>query len=265
MTSQQTTATEHILYERQGPVAIVTMDRDAKLNAISTPMSRRMLEIFTELHDDPDLRVAVLAARGRFFCAGADVREYANHTYAQFVQYQQGNRQLYDLIERNNKPVVAAVQGPALGGGFELALACDAIIASEDSSFGLPEIGLGLLPGGGGTQRLTRLIGRTRAKEIVMTGRRMSAAEAHTVGVVNRVVPPSEVLNSALEFARTIAAQPPLAIRLAKRLINEGTDASLVTALDYEQIVLAGLFNSEDGREGIRAFVEKRKPVFKGA
>jgi len=265
MTTPTSTETEHIVYERQGPIAVVTMDRDAKLNAISTPMSRRLLDIFTELHDDPDLRVAVLSARGRFFCAGADVQEYANHTYAQFVQYQQGNRQLYDLIERNNKPVIAAVQGPALGGGFELALACDAIIAAEESSFGLPEIGLGLLPGGGGTQRLTRLIGRTRVKEIVMTGRRIPAAEAHGLGVVNRVVPKNQVLDAALELSQTIAAQPPLAIRLAKRLINEGTDASLVAALDYEQIVLAGLFNSEDGREGIRAFVEKRKPVFKGS
>ncbi len=259
------TEVETIRYERQGSVAMVTLDRDAKLNALSTPMSVRLREIFGELHDDPELRVAVLAARGRFFCAGADVREYAGHTFAQFVQYQEGNRQLYDLIERNNKPVIAAVQGPALGGGFELALACDAIFAADSSEFGLPEINLGLLPGGGGTQRLTRLIGRTRVKEVVMTGRRISAQEALEMGFVNRVVSGQQVLESALEYVRQIADKPPLAIRLAKRLINEGTDAALVTALDYEQVVLAGLFTTEDGREGIRAFVEKRPPVFRGA
>ena len=255
---------EHILYERQGSVAVITLDRDAKLNALSTAMSVRLRAIFAELHDDHDLRVAVLAARGRFFCAGADVREYAGHTYAQFVEYQQGNRQLYDMIERNNKPVIAAVQGPALGGGFELALACDAIFAAEDSNFGLPEINLGLLPGGGGTQRLTRLVGRTRVKEIVMTGRRISPQEALAMGFVNRVVPGPQVLDVTLDYARQIAEKPPLAIRLAKRLINEGTDASLVAALDYEQVVLAGLFTTEDGREGIRAFVEKRPPSFRG-
>jgi enoyl-CoA hydratase/carnithine racemase len=256
---------EDILYERQGLVAVVTLDRDTKLNALSTPMSARLRDLFTQLHDDPELRVAVLAANGRFFCAGADVREYAGHSYAQFVQYQQGNRQLYDLIERNNKPVIAVVQGPALGGGFELALACDAIIAAEDSSFGLPEINLGLLPGGGGTQRLTRLVGRTRVKEIVMTARHISAQEGLAMGFVNRVVPAAQALQTALDYAREIAAKPPLAIRLAKRLINEGTDASLVAALDYEQVVLAGLFTTEDGREGIRAFVEKRPPNFRGA
>ncbi|RPJ43994.1 MAG: enoyl-CoA hydratase/isomerase family protein [Chloroflexi bacterium] len=255
---------EHILYERNGPVAIVTLDRDAKLNALSTAMSLRLHEIFTELHADPDLRVAVLAARGRFFCAGADVREYAGHNIAQFIQYQQGNRELYDLIERNNKPVIAAVQGPALGGGFELALACDAIIAAEDSSFGLPEINLGLLPGGGGTQRLTRLVGRTIVKELVMTGRRISAQESIQLGFINQIVPAGQVYESALNYARQIAEKPPLAIRLAKRLINEGTDGSMALALDYEQVVLAGLFTSADGREGINAFVEKRPAVFRG-
>jgi enoyl-CoA hydratase/carnithine racemase len=259
------TDTEHILYERQGPVALITMDRDNKLNAISTAMSLRLREIFTEINDSPVLRVAVLAARGRFFCAGADVKEYASHSYAEFVRYQQGNRRLYDMIERNNKPVIVAVQGPALGGGFELALACDAIIAAEEAYFGLPEISLGLLPGGGGTQRLTRLIGRTLVKEMVLTGRRVPAAEAKTLCFVNRIVPAAQVLDSALDLARIIAEQPPLAVQLGKRLINEGTDASLTAALDYEQVVLAGLFTTDDGREGIRAFVEKRKPSFKGS
>ncbi len=202
--------TDYILYERQGAIALVTLNRDTKLNAISTPMSLRLREIFQEVNDDPQIRAAVLTARGRFFCAGADVNEYAGHTYQEFVQYQHSNRALYDLIERNNKPVIVVVQGPALGGGFEMALAGDAIFAAEESAFGLPEIGLGLLPGGGGTQRLTRLIGRTLVKELVMTGRRISAEEAQSLGIVNRVVSAAKLTDVALDYAQQIAAQPPL-------------------------------------------------------
>jgi enoyl-CoA hydratase/carnithine racemase len=253
-----------VLYERRGRVAVVTLARANKLNAISTPMSLRLREIFAELHTDPQLRVAVLAAQGRFFCAGADVNEYAGHAYAEFVAYQQGNRQLYDLIESNNKPVIAAVQGPALGGGFELALACDAIVAAADSYFALPEINLGLVPGGGGTQRLTRLIGRTRVKELVMTGKQVPASEAVALGFANALAPGDQVLTAALTYAEQVAAKPPLAVQWAKRLINQGPDAALGTALTLEQVALAGLFVTEDGREGIRAFVEKRAPSFQG-
>jgi len=256
---------DDILYEEQGPIAVITMARDEKLNAISTTMSVRLREVFTRLSSNERLRAAVLAAQGRYFCAGADIKEYAGHTYEQFVEYQEGNRALYDLIERNNKPVIAAVQGPAMGGGFELVLACDAVFASEESRFSLPEVNLGLLPGGGGTQKLTRLLGRLRVKEIIMTGRTISSREAATVGLVNNVVPAHQVLPVALEYARLISTKPALAIKLAKRLVNGGTDASLGTALDYEQAVLAGLFTTEDGREGIQAFVQKRAPSFRGA
>jgi enoyl-CoA hydratase/carnithine racemase len=255
---------DEIRYERRGPLALITLARAGKLNAISTPMSLRLREIFVELHTDPDLRVAVLCAEGKFFCAGADVKEYAGHSYAEFVAYQQGNRQLYDLIESNNKPVVAAVQGPALGGGFELALACDAIVAASDSYFALPEINLGLVPGGGGTQRLTRLLGRTRVKELVMTGKPIPAPQAMELGIANLLAPAGEVVEAALAYAETLAAKPPLAVQWAKRLVNQGPDAALSTALTLEQVALAGLFVTEDGREGIRAFVEKRKPQFEG-
>ncbi len=255
---------DNVLYEERDQVAVITLAREEKLNAISTPMSLRLREIFAKLNTDQRLRAAVLAARGRYFCAGADVKEYAGHSYRQFLEYQEGNRQLAELIERNAKPVIAAVQGPAMGGGFELALACDAVFAAEESVFSLPEVGLGLLPGGGGTQRLTRLIGRTRVKEIVMTARGIPAREALTMGIINAVVPAAQVLSAALQYAATIAARPPVAIRMAKKLINDGTEASLAAALDYEQAVLAGLFTTEDGREGIRAFVEKRPPAFPG-
>jgi enoyl-CoA hydratase/carnithine racemase len=156
------------------------------------------------------------------------------------------------------------VQGPALGGGFELALACDAILAAADSYFALPEINLGLVPGGGGTQRLARLLGRTRVKELVMTGKQIPAPEALALGIANALAPAGEVVEAALAYAETLAAKPPLAVQWAKRLVNQGPDASLSTALTLEQVALAGLFVTEDGREGIRAFVEKRKPQFEG-
>ncbi len=256
--------TEHVRYETRGQVALITLDRAAKLNAISTPMSQRLYELLRDLDAGGEARAIVLAAAGRLFCAGADIREYAGHTYAEFVAYQQMNRRVYDLIEAHRLPVIAAVQGPALGGGFELALACDAIIAGEDVYFALPEVDLGLVPGGGGTQRLTRLIGRTRVKELVMTGRRIPAADALSLGIANRLAPPGQALAEALAYAEQIAARPPLAVQWAKRLVNQGAEASLPTALAYEQTALAGLFVTEDGREGIRAFVEKRRPEFRG-
>jgi enoyl-CoA hydratase/carnithine racemase len=255
---------DEILYERRDPIALITLARPAKLNAISTAMSSRLREILAEVHAAEALRVAILAAEGRFFCAGADVNEYAGQTYAEFVAYQQGNRQLNRLIEDNHKLVIAAVQGPALGGGFELALACDAIIATEDSYFALPEVSLGLIPGGGGTQRLARVLGKTRVKELLVTGKRISARAGVDLGLVNQVVPAGQVLGAALEYARLVAARPPLAVQWAKRVVNQGPDAALETALTLEQLALAGLFVSEDGREGIRAFVEKREPRFEG-
>ena len=252
-----------VAFERFGPVAQVTLMRGHKLNAVTTPMSERLLTLFSEIDADPAIRVAILAAVGRCFCAGADIHEYAGHRYTDFVAYQRGNRRLNDLIEGNRKPVIAAVQGPALGGGFELALACDLIIACRDAYFALPEVSLGLVPGGGATYRLTRLIGRNRAKDLAMTGRRWSADEAFAAGVVSAVVQTADdAVASARQVADELAGKPPLAIQQVKRLVNDGQDPGLSSALSYEQAVLAGLFVTDDGQEGIQAFVAKREPRF---
>src|SRR5215204_6401128 len=170
---------------------------------------------------------------------------------------------MYEGIELNRKPFIAAVNGLALGGGFELVLACD-LVASREAEMGLPEIRLGLLPGGGGTQKLARIVGRNRAKEFLMTGRNMTAEEGYRLGVVNKMVEPDVLLEEALDLAQRLARRAPYAVREAKRLVNQGGESHIDVALSFEQATLSNLYQTEDAREGIRAFVEKRKPNFRG-
>lgn len=251
------------LEERDG-VMTVTIRREEKLNAMNAVMMAELTNCFARLNELERVRAVVLTGTGKAFMAGADIEGYSGFDTGQFFAFQDKGRELYRSIETCGKPVVAAVNGYALGGGFELALACDLIVASEKAKFGLPEVKLGLVPGGGGVQKLARVAGPFVAKEITMTGRFVTAAEGLALGFVNRVAEPDSLPEATLALARSMASQAPLAVRVLKKLVNEGRDASLETAQAYDRAFLGSLFHSEDAKEGIAAFVEKREPQFKG-
>jgi enoyl-CoA hydratase len=253
-----------VLFERAGSAAIIRLNRESKLNALNRVIFEALAIYLDEIAHDQSCSVAILTGTGRAFCAGADIGEYWKGDRNAFREFQNRGRQLHDQIEKNPKPVIAAVNGFAFGGGFELALVCDLIVASERAQFGLPEPTLGLVPGGGGTQRLPRMVGQNRAKEILLTGRRLSALEAYEWGIVNAVTPADEEIGMALQLGEKIARQAPLAIQALKRLVNEGVNAPLETALSYEQQALLSLYATDDGQEGINAFMEKRPAVFLG-
>jgi enoyl-CoA hydratase len=255
---------EQLLFEEKGPVAIITFNREEKLNAMNTPIVKGLIQLLDYVDKSKDIRAVILTGKGKAFVAGADIEEYSDQTVIEFTDYQKRSRKMFEGIEFNKKPVIAAVNGYALGGGFELVLACDLVIASSKAKMGLPEIHLGLLPGGGGTQKLARIIGRNWAKEMLMTGRRLTAEEAYNLRIVNSVVEPEELLEKALELANELAEKSPFALSEMKGLVNQGIESHLEVGLSLECSSLSNLFHTEDAHEGIRAFVEKRKPIFKG-
>jgi enoyl-CoA hydratase len=250
--------------ERDGPLAVLTFTREERLNALDRQTFRDLIAAAAEVERDPDVRAIIVTGRGKGFVAGADINEYVDISLTEYVAFQRLGREAYDRWEALPKPVVAAVNGYALGGGFELVLIADIVVASERAKFGLPECKLGLMPGGGGAQRLTRLVGRNKAKELIMTGDFIDAAEAQRLGVVNRVVPADELLPAAKAIATTIAERAPLAVAMAKELVNDGLDASLPAAITMEMGMAATLYASRDAQEGIAAFLEKRLPAFEG-
>jgi enoyl-CoA hydratase len=221
-----------------------------------------LVRALEELERDPEIRCVVLTGAGRAFAAGADIKEMAGATAPEMLA---GYRfQQWERIRKIPLPVIAAVNGLALGGGCELAMLCDMIVAAETAQFGQPEINLGIMPGAGGTQRLTRAIGKARAMEMVLTGRTVSARQAEALGLITKVVPVEAVLDEALALAREIATKPPVAVRLAKEAVLKAFDTTLEGGLDYERKAFYLLFATEDRTEGINAFLEKRKPVFRG-
>jgi enoyl-CoA hydratase len=211
---------------------------------------------------DESVRCIVLTGNEKAFAAGADIQEMADATPVSMVVGQFFAD--WERIRRVSKPIIAAVNGYALGGGCELAMLCDMIIAADNARFGQPEVLIGVMPGAGGTQRLTRAVGKARAMELILTGKQFTAQEALNWGLINRVVPADQVLEEALNLAREIAAKPPVAVRMAKQAILKAQDLSLEHGLQFEQNAFFLLFSSEDQREGMRAFKEKRKPEFKG-
>jgi enoyl-CoA hydratase/carnithine racemase len=253
-----------VVFRREPPAGIIRVNRERKLNAMNRAVLDAMMAYLVQTAGDPELHATIITGTGRAFIAGADIGEYWQRGPEAFAEYQRLGRALLEQIERHPKPVIAAVNGAALGGGFELALACDVIVAGEAAVFGLPEPRLGLVPGGGGTQRLTRAVGRYRAKDILLLGRQLSAQEAQAWGLVARVAPAGSEAGVAQELGERIAGLAPLAVRAAKRLVNEGEDAALEVALSYEQQTLIGLYATADGQEGINAFMEKRAAVFTG-
>ena len=257
-------ASENFTLVRDGRKAILTFTREERLNALDAQTFRDLLAALDAIEADPEIALVILTGRGRAFVAGADITGYVDRTVLEYVGFQRLGRLVYDRIERLRQPVIAAVNGYALGGGFELVLVADLVVAAEHATFGLPEAKLGLLPGGGGTQRLPRLVGRTKAKELLMTADYLTAEQAHGLGIVNRVVPGEELMAATQALADRILQRAPLAVAMAKQLVNDGLDAALSTAITQEMGMTATLYATVDAREGIAAFIEKRPPQFTG-
>jgi enoyl-CoA hydratase len=244
-------------------VALVTIDRPGALNALSSAVIHQVAEACDTLAADPACRVVVFTGAGtRAFAAGADIAEMAGESTVDLVAG--GRFDEWDAIARLPIPTIAAVRGYALGGGLELAMSCDMLVLGDDARLGQPEIKIGILPGAGGTQRLTRAVGRARAMELILTGRTFDAAEAERAGLATRVVPAAETLVAALELAATIATMPPLAVRAAKDAIRQAEELPLSAGLRHERQLFYLLFATEDRREGMSAFLDKRPPAWRG-
>ncbi len=255
-------AYEHILTERDGPVGIVTLNRPKQLNALSGPLMEELVDALEAFEHDDEVRVMILTGGPTVFAAGADLKEFAVQTSVSMLSH--SRIALWDRIKALSKPLIAAVSGFALGGGCELAMQCDMIVASETARFGQPEINVGLIPGAGGTQRLTRTVGKFKAMEMVMTGAFIDAHEAERRGLAIRVVPPELVVDEAKRLALQLAEKPPISLRLAKECVVKAFETTLVEGIDYERKLFFFLFGTEDSKEGINAFVEKRKPTYQG-
>lgn len=254
---------ETILTSVEGGVGQITLNRSDARNALNSQVLEDLRAALAEFRGDEGVGVVVFTGAGeKAFAAGADIGELRERDFLDALSSKMQG--LYDEIETFEKPTIAAVNGYALGGGCELAMACDIRIASENARFGLPETTLGILPGAGGTQRLARLIGKGRAVEMIMTGRFMPAGEALNAGLVSQVVPQGELMDAARETAEQVMARGPLAVRLAKLAVQAGFETDQRTGLLIERLAQAVLFTSDDKLEGTNAFVEKRKPEFKG-
>jgi len=254
-----------ILYEKDEAVATITLNRPETLNAFSREVVEEVLQALEDVKNDENVRVVVLTGAGeKAFSAGADIKAMIGMNALRARDLSLMGEKLCLALENLEKPVVAALNGYALGGGLEVAMACDLRIASENARMGQTEINIGLIPGWGGTQRLTRLIGRTKAKELVFTGRMIDAKTAEQLGIVNMVVPTDKFRETVRQFALDLAAKAPVAIKVAKALINKGADISLHSALALEREGFGVVASTEDLQEGVKAFTEKRKPAFKG-
>jgi enoyl-CoA hydratase len=255
----------YVRVEWDADLAIVYVDRQDKMNALNAEVVQELGRVFDELRDDDDVRGIVLTGAGeKAFVAGADIGELAAMDALGGVRVSRAGQDVFLGIERFPKPVLAAVGGYALGGGCELALACHLRIASENARFGLPEVGLGIIPGYGGTIRLARLVGLGRAIELTLTGEMIDASRAEALGLVSAVVPRDALLDKAKERLRTITRNGPVAVRLALESVYRALDTSTREALDYESSLFGLLASTEDMKEGMTAFLEKRKPDFRG-
>lgn len=268
MTSDNIQDLGTLLYEVRDRVAVITLNRPERMNTLGSTMKPDLARAFFELaRNDERVRAVLITGQGdKAFCAGADIKERANEVVSgtdHFVR-QKATHELLRNIEEFEKPVIAAINGVALGGGLEIAMCCDIRIAAAHARFGLPEIKLGVIPAAGGTQRLPRLIGEARAKEMMFMTDLIDAQTAERYGLVSRVVEAADLMPTALAWAQHIARHPPLAVMFAKRAINRGLQTDLDSGLEYERYASAMVVDSEDRIEGMRAFVEKREPQFKG-
>lgn len=257
-------AYENIAVTVQDGVAILKVDRPKVLNALNRATLLEIQSALQELAQREDVRALIVTGEGeKAFIAGADVAEMADMTPREALEFARLGHQTLRMLEEFPWPVIAAVNGYALGGGLEVALACDLILASEGARIGLPEVTLGIFPGFGGTQRLPRLIGKARALEVILTGEMIDAQKAFQMGIVNRVCPQGELLQEAKKVARRIASNGPVAVRMAKKVVREGLQTNLRLAEELEVEAWANIFATEDQKEGMKAFLEKRKPSFR--
>lgn len=256
---------KNLRLEKRPPLAVVTVDRPKVLNALNAETFNELSEAFEELAADPEIRVILLAgAGGRAFVAGADIRELASLTPEEGRAFSLRGQGVFRRIETLGKPVIACIQGFALGGGCELAMACTLRLAADDARMGQPEVKLGLMPGYGGTQRLTRLVGRGEGLKLLLTGGLIDAREALRIGLVDEVLPAAELMPRAEALAQEIAANAPLAVAETMRVVDEGFDLPLDLALLRESFRFGGLCATADKNEGVQAFLEKRPPIWKG-
>jgi enoyl-CoA hydratase len=257
-----TMSTDLVLNQQDGPVAIARLNRPDVLNALNVPLMDQLIAQLETWDADPAVRCIVLTGSDRAFAAGADIREMADASAVDM--YERNNLARWERIKRVRKPILAAVSGFCLGGGCELAMHCDIILASETARFGQPEINIGVMPGAGGTQRLARAAGKYRAMELILSGRQFDAQEALRMGLVVRVLPVETYLQEAIALARQIAEKAPLAVRFAKEAVLRAFETGLSDGLDYERKMFYMLFATQDQKEGMKAFVEKRKAEYRG-
>jgi enoyl-CoA hydratase len=258
------TTYDALLVEQRQRVTWVTLNRPAALNALNTALRRDLKQFFTDLQADPEVRVVVVTGAGRAFCAGADIKEWREPTSIVEDREERMHVNFWQVMSRCEVPIIAAINGYALGGGCELAMCCDVRIASDQAQLGLTEVTLGIIPGGGGTQRLPRLVGQGKALELILTGERIHAPEALRLGLVEQVVPHDQLMPAVEALAQTIASRAPLAVKYAKEAIIRGRELPLSEGLKVEADLYTLLRTTEDRMEGARAFQEKRPPRFKG-
>jgi enoyl-CoA hydratase/carnithine racemase len=251
-----------VLSARDEAVAIARLNRPDVRNALSAELMERLAALLERWDNDPDVRCIVIAGGDDYFAAGADIKAMADRSFQDVLA--SPTARFWPWLAGVRTPMIAAVSGYALGGGCELALACDMIVASESAEFGQPEILLGIIPGGGGTQRLARVMGKQQAMELVLTGRRITAEEAHRLGIVNQVTGTKEWLGQAVELAQVVARRPPIAARLAKQAVLAAEETAMSAGLDHERRLYEQAMATEDRVEGMRAFLEKRRPDFRG-
>jgi enoyl-CoA hydratase len=252
-----------IIYEKGEGIGTITLNRPKSMNALNSALLMELSHVFNEIAKDNDVKVVIVTGSEKFFAAGADITEIANiGTPADAYDFLK-TADVFRKLEDFDKPIIALIRGLALGGGCELAMACDLRIAAENAVFGQPEIRIGVIPGGGGTQRLPRLIGVSKAKELLYTGDTMDAMEAYRVGLVNKVVPVASAMDETRKMALKIARQPGIALRATKLAVDGGMSMDMKSALAYEARCFEILFSTNDQKEGMKAFVEKRKPEFK--
>ena len=256
---------ENLLLDRDGGVATITINRPKVLNALNSQTLDELRRAILDLRRDDSVRAVILTGAGeKSFIAGADINELATQTPVSGREHAMSGQHILDLIEQMGKPVIAAINGFALGGGCEMAMACTIRIAADTAKLGQPEINLGLIPGYAGTQRLTRIVGRGRALELLLTGDQITAQEAHRLGLVNRVVPAADLMAEAKKLAATLAARAPVAVKYILEAVNKGVEMPFAQAQVFEATLFGLVASTEDMREGTKAFLEKRKAEFKG-
>lgn len=256
---------KNILFEKTGGIGFITINRPQVLNALNKETMVELKEVVRVIGNDSDIKVVIVTGNGqKSFVAGADISEMQGMSALEGREWGKYSQEVFNEIENLSQPVIAAVNGYALGGGCELAMSCDIRIAAENAKFGQPEVLLGVIPGFAGTQRLPRLVGKGRAKELLFTGKQIDAAEACRIGLVNSIVPLDQLIDTATAMAALIMERGPVAVKLCKAAVNEGLDMDFESGQAYERELFGLCFATDDQKEGMRAFVEKRKPAFIG-